>query len=252
MAPSVFALLRRGAGEAAIGKVYAANTRGAIAGVVLAVHVGLPLLGLKGTLLLGSLIDAALGLALLRVFEVRKRVAFATVACAVLFLAAVLAVELDANKMTAGVFRHGELAASRDARILFNKDGKTATVHLVKYPEATSLRTNGKSDGSINLDRDGVRGTDEITMVLTAALPLALKPELKSAAVIGIGTGLTTHPLLQSLRIERVDTIEIEAAMAEASRGFIPRNSGAFAEPVRSIVICDPKTLFAAPDRCCA
>ena len=30
-------LLRRGAGEAAIGKVYAANTLGAIAGVVLAV-----------------------------------------------------------------------------------------------------------------------------------------------------------------------------------------------------------------------
>ena len=243
------ALLRRGAGEAAIGKVYAANTLGAIAGVVLAVHVGLPLLGLKGTLLLGSLIDAALGLALLRVFEVRKRVAFATVACAVLFLAAVLAVRLDANKMTAGVFRHGELAASRDARILFNKDGKTATVHLVKYPEATSLRTNGKSDGSINLDRDGVRGTDEITMVLTAALPLALKPELKSAAVIGIGTGLTTHTLLQSLGIERVDTVEIEAAMAEASRGFMPRNSGAFADPRGSIVIDDAKTFFAAHDR---
>src|SRR5437016_2637724 len=200
-------------------------------------------------LLLGSLIDAALGLALLRVFEVKKRVAFAAVACAVLFLAVVLAVELDANKMTAGVFRHGELAASRDARILFNKDGKTATVHLVKYPEATSLRTNGKSDGSINLDRDGVRGTDEITMVLSAALPLALKPELKSAAVIGIGTGLTTHTLLQSLGIERVDTVEIEAAMAEASRGFMPRNSGAFADPRGSIVIDDAKTFFAAHDR---
>ena len=37
------ALLRRGAGEAAIGQVYAANTLGAIAGVLLAVHVGLPL-----------------------------------------------------------------------------------------------------------------------------------------------------------------------------------------------------------------
>src|SRR5256885_12380533 len=126
------ALLRRGAGEAAIGKVYAANTLGAIAGVVLAVHVGLPLLGLKGTLLLGSLIDAALGLALLRVFEVKKRVAFAAVACAVLFLAVVLAVELDANKMTAGGFRHGELAPSRDPRIPLNKDGQTPTGPPVK------------------------------------------------------------------------------------------------------------------------
>jgi predicted membrane-bound spermidine synthase len=243
------ALLRRGAGEAAIGQVYAANTLGAIAGVVLAVHVGLPLLGLKGTLVLGSLIDAALGLALLRVFEVKARVAFAAVACAVPFLAVVLGVELDANKMTAGVFRSGELAASRDATILFNRDGKTATVHLVKYAEATSLRTNGKSDGSINLDSDGARGTDEITMVLTAALPLALKPESKSAAVIGIGTGLTTHTLLQSLGIERVDTVEIESAMAEASRGFMPRNSGAFADPRGTIAIDDAKTFFAARNR---
>src|SRR3970282_446292 len=44
------ALLRRGAGEAAIGQVYAANTLGAIAGVILAVHARLPLLRLKGTL----------------------------------------------------------------------------------------------------------------------------------------------------------------------------------------------------------
>ena len=48
------ALLRRGAGEAAIGQVYAANTLGAIAGVLLAVHIGLPLLGLKGTLIAGQ------------------------------------------------------------------------------------------------------------------------------------------------------------------------------------------------------
>src|SRR4029077_3064752 len=59
------ALLRAGAGERAIGQVYAANTLGAIAGVLAAVHLGLPLLGLKGTLICGALIDAILGLALL-------------------------------------------------------------------------------------------------------------------------------------------------------------------------------------------
>ena len=242
------ALLRRGAGESAIGQVYAANTLGAIAGVVLAVHVGLPVLGLKGTLIAGGLIDVALGLALLHFFLPRQ-VPFIAALCAALFIAVGAGVELDANKMTAGVFRHGELAASRDARVLFNKDGKTATVHLVKYPEATSLRTNGKSDGSINLDRDGTRGSDEITMVLTAALPLALRPDARSAAVIGIGTGLTTHTLLQSLSIERVETIEIESAMAEAARGFMPRNSGAFADPRGAILIDDAKSFFSTQRR---
>lgn len=243
------ALLRRGAGEAAIGRVYAANTLGAIAGVVLAVHAGLPLLGLKGTLIAGALVDAALGLALLGGLAPRRQVRFAAAASAALFLAAGLAFELDANKMTAGVFRHGELESSRDAAILFKKDGKTATVHLVKYAEATSLRTNGKSDGSINLDAQGERGSDEITMVLTGALPLALAPAAKNAAVIGIGTGLTTHTLLQSLTIERVETIEIESAMAEASRGFLPRNSGAFADPRGAILIDDAKTFFSTHDR---
>src|SRR3989440_280882 len=152
------ALMRRGAGEAAIGQVYAANTLGAIAGVMLAVHFGLPVLGLKGTLIAGSLIDTALGLLLLYVFFSKARLRFAAAACVAVFLAVSLGVKLDANKMTAGVYRHGELAASREATVLFGADGKTATVHLVKYPEATSLRTNGKSDGSINLDGADPRG----------------------------------------------------------------------------------------------
>src|SRR5688500_15799841 len=73
------ALLRRGAGEAAIGEVYAANTLGAIAGVLIAVHIGLPMLGLKGTLLAGAAIDVALGILLL---STRKRsMAIAAAAC---------------------------------------------------------------------------------------------------------------------------------------------------------------------------
>jgi spermidine synthase len=241
------ALLRRGGGEAAIGRVYAANTLGAIAGVVLAVHLGLPLLGLKFTLLAGCLVDAVLGITLLLLFSSKKNTwKFVTAICAAIFVALGALVHLDAHKMTAGVFRHGELATSRDAKILFAKDGKTATVHLVQYADATSLRTNGKSDGSITLDRDAVRGSDEITMVLTAALPLALNPDTRRAAVIGIGTGLTTHTLLQSLAIEHVDTVEIEAAMAEAARGFMPRNSGAFADPRGRLLIDDAKSFFSA------
>ena len=243
------ALLRRGAGEAAIGRVYAANTLGAIAGVVLAVHAGLPAIGLKGTLISACLVDCALGLMLLWFFDSRKFLAYGSAACAILFLAVGTGVELDANKMTAGVFRRGELASSRDAVVLFKQDGKTATVHLVRYPEAISLRTNGKSDGSINTDPGAERGSDEITMVLTGALPLALNPGAKSAAVIGIGTGLTTHTLLQSLDIERVETVEIESAMAQASRGFLPRNSGAYADPRGVILIDDAKTFFSTRNR---
>jgi spermidine synthase len=246
------ALLRREAGERAIGQVYAANTLGAIAGVLLAVHIGLPGLGLKGAIVAGSLVDAGLGLALLYVFVApRKTVALAALVSVALFLPIGVAFKLDVNKMTAGVFRHGDLESSREAKILYAKDGKTSTVHLAQYGSAYSIRTNGKSDGSINMtgEEESDRGSDEITMILTAAVPLALKPEAKSAAVIGIGTGLTTHTLLQSLTIERVETVEIEAAMAEASRGFMPRNSAAFLDPRSRILIDDAKTFFSSHNR---
>jgi predicted membrane-bound spermidine synthase len=247
------ALLRRGAGERAIGQVYAANTLGAIAGVLLAVHLGLPYLGLKGTLIAGALVDALLGIALLHRFAPgtggRRQLAAAAAGCLLAFLPLALLFELNPNKLTAGVFRHGDLSTSADARILYAKDGKTATVHLAGYGDTYSIRTNGKSDGSINMDRDGLRGSDEITMVLTGVLPLALKPETRNAAVIGIGTGLTMHALLQSLSVERVETVEIEAAMAEAARGFAPRNSSAFADPRGSIVIDDAKTFFSTRGR---
>ena len=122
-------------------------------------------------------------------------------------------------------------------------------MHLVGYGEVYSIRTNGKSDGSINMDRASARGSDEVTMVLTGAIPLALKPDAKSAAVIGIGTGLTMHALLQSLTLERVETVEIEAVMAEAARGFAPRNASAFADPRGAILIDDAKTFFSTRNR---
>ena len=247
------ALLRRGAGESAIGRVYAANTLGAIAGVLLAVHVGLPMLGLKGSMVAGSLVDAALGLALLwRFVPARRPFAIAALACVMLFMPIALFWQMDINKMTAGVFRHGDLESSRGARVLYQKDGKTSTVHLIDYSGTYSIRTNGKSDGSITMDSasgDRTVGSDEVTMVLTGAIPLALKPHAKSAAVIGIGTGLTMHTLLQSLEIERVETVEIEAAMAEASRGFSPRNGAAFADPRGSIIIDDAKSFFSTHNR---
>ncbi len=60
-----FVLLKGGAGERSIGAVYATNTVGAILGVFLAVPVGLPLLGLKATLIIGAALDIGLGVLLL-------------------------------------------------------------------------------------------------------------------------------------------------------------------------------------------
>jgi predicted membrane-bound spermidine synthase len=256
-----YALLARGHGERSIGAVYAANTLGAIAGVVFAAHVGMPLLGLKGLIAVGAALDIGLGLLLLWRLAVsgflQQRGAAplpagltsgATVAALIALVTVGLTVSLDPYKMASGVFRRGDLYSASDAELKFYRDGKTASVSLMQFREGLSLRTNGKSDGAINLE-DGPRISDEVTMVLTAAVPLAHKPDAKTAAIIGIGTGLTTHTMLASPALERVDTIEIEPAMAEAARGFAARNASAFADPRSRIVFDDAKTYFSTHNR---
>jgi hypothetical protein len=131
----------------------------------------------------------------------------------------------------------------------FHRDGKTATVSLMDFGASRSLRTNGKSDGAINMDPNGARISDEVTMTLTAVIPLAYKPDATRAAIIGIGTGLTTHTLLGSSALRSVETIEIEPAMAEASRRFAPINSNAFADPRSHIIFDDAKTFFSTHNR---
>lgn len=64
-----------------------------------------------------------------------------------------------------------------------------------------------------------------------------------------MGTGLTTHTLLANAGLTRVDTIEIEPAMAEASRLFAPVNASTFADPRSNIVFDDAKTYFSTHNR---
>ena len=241
-----YALLRRGYGEKSIGAVYAANTLGAILGVFAAAHLGLPLLGLKNLIAAGASIDAVLGVYLLWRATRAQGYRIPALAGSVVALALVLAfgvVQFDVHRMVSGVFRHGAIYTAADIKTLFYRDGKTATVSLVEFQEGTSIRTNAKSDGAINL-KPGARISDEVTMVLTAVLPLAIKPEAKNAAIIGMGTGLTVHTMLANSKIESVDTIEIEPAMIAASRGFNARNANAYADPRNTFRIDDAKTFF--------
>src|SRR6202034_1840433 len=55
-------LMRRGGGERAIGWIYSANTLGAIAGVLVTIHVLMPEIGVKGVILGGAGIHIMLGL----------------------------------------------------------------------------------------------------------------------------------------------------------------------------------------------
>lgn len=249
-----FILLRGRLGERAIGTVYAWNTAGAIAGVLVAVHVGLPQLGIKGTLIAGAAIDILLGVALLvrggTTLRARGALAFAAVGVLAVALAPWV-LEIDPRRAIAGVYRSGIAAIGDDQEILFHRDGKTASVSVVRVADSlVSIKTNGKPDGSANIfDRGDWISADEATMVLSAALPLARVPDARDVAVIGYGTGLTTAAFLDMPTIATVDTIEIEPAMIEGARHFLPLTERAYGDPRGRLVIDDAKSFFAKAGR---
>lgn len=244
-----FILMRRGHGERSIGAVYAANTVGAIAGILFAIHLGMPHLGLKGLITFGAGLDIALGLVLFWSTSATRgslrAPALTTAACACAVAATLIFVKLDPYKMASGVYRHGSLLSPENNQLIYHKDGKTATVTLALLNnEVMNIRTNGKVDAGIAIDPNGEAAMDEVTMILAAAIPMSLHPEARTAANIGMGSGLTTHTLLGNPRMDRVDTVEIEEGMVEAARNFGPRVELAYEDPRSRIFIDDAKTFF--------
>lgn len=302
------ALLRQGRGEKVIGQVYAFNTVGAIVGVLAAVHVLMPMLGLKYALLVAAVVDVGLGVWLLwpggvvgvragsrawrptvathqgqRVATHRESrvashqeqeqvptqqdqvatdrepvVSYRGAALAVgLGVAGVIAsvalVRFDPLVLSSSVYRHGGARLHDSAKMLFFKDGQTATVSVFETDRGAgpvrSIATNGKVDAGMTVSVDQEPSGDESTMVLLGALPLALGHGFERVGVIGFGSGLTTHTLLGDPRVGQVETVEIEPAMVEGAKLFGDRVSRAYTDPRSHIVIDDAKAHFAGSGR---
>src|SRR5229473_1729106 len=112
-----FYLLKRGHGEASVGQVYAANTVGAIAGVFFAVHLGMPLLGLKHLLSLGGVLDALLGVVLLLRaggFPRRSVPLSLSAAGALVMAVPIFLLRLDPRQLASGVYRYGAIPSGTE------------------------------------------------------------------------------------------------------------------------------------------
>ncbi|MCX7033554.1 MAG: spermine synthase [Arenimonas sp.] len=248
------ALLRRGGGEASIGRVYAANTLGAIIGVALAVHVLIPMLGVQLAVTLAALVDIVLGFVLLRMAaagapaKAARYPVLAAISVGVLALSLVTG-RMDPRTQVSGVFRHGRASLEDSAQVVYLRDGKTSTVSVYLQGSAATIATNGKSDATLELDINRPALPDEITMLMAAALPLAIHPKPESIAVIGWGSGLTTHTLLGSPVPTQVDSIEIERAMHVGARQFGERVRLAYDDPRSVLHVDDARTFFSSGKR---
>ncbi|MGZ3500823.1 MAG: fused MFS/spermidine synthase [Gemmatimonadaceae bacterium] len=254
-------LYHDGAHEAAIGEVYAANTAGSIVGVQLAGLALLPLLGVKFLVISGAALDVAIGLVLLYV-AFRRAVTPQAQTVPTLLFASILVlvvgastVRFDRSLLASGVYRFGGLPEPGEFRMIFYKDGRTSSVSVRGTKDGYRvLSTNGKPDASVpgdwlappaaRMKRESLVD-DMSTQVLLPLIAIAHVPQAKSAAVIGQGSGMTSHFLLGSPTLRQLATIEIEPEMIRASRAFRPANNRVFNDRRSRFVVDDARSYFA-------
>jgi predicted membrane-bound spermidine synthase len=258
-------LVLGGVGEKAIGQVYSWNTFGSIIGVSLAALILLPAIGLKALVTTGALLDMAVGLVVLFAIARQTPAAMrvAVTATAVWLLTALVVVvspAFDRHLMLSGVYRFGTVPARGSREVLYYRDGRTATVSTERIVQTGEvfIATNGKSDGALSSywfepcaegkPKQPLRG-DAATLALAALITLAHKPTAEVGAVIGQGTGMSSHLLLGSTALKELYTIEIEPEMIRASREFYPANRRDFDDPRSQYVVDDAKSYFAAAGR---
>ncbi|MGE0040029.1 MAG: fused MFS/spermidine synthase [Vicinamibacterales bacterium] len=224
-----------------LGLIYSVNTLGAIAGALLSGFVLVPWLGLHDTIrvVVVTATVAAGALALAGAAGGRGRVV-AVAAAALALGAGVWLPGWNPLLLSSGAYKYAPALTGRDlqtaltaGRLLYYREGATATVAVRDLAGTRSLAIDGKVDAS--------NAGDMLTQRMLAHVPLLLHPDPKRVAILGLGSGVTlgsalTHP------IEQAVVLEISPEVVEASRFFEAENHGALADPRTRLVVGDGRT----------
>src|SRR5205809_1225528 len=239
-----------------VGRAYALNTLGSIAGAVLTGFVLVVMLGTDLTLRIGVAINAAAALTL-AVLAARgvaegsaqhRRLRLRVLGAG--SLASVgLAVALAAPRWSTRLIDLGpsiyarqpmnaaaveDFLAHRGVRQLAFKEGWNATVSVWESGPGRTLKINGKADASDHGDMD--------TEILLGLAPAAARPGAARALVIGYGSGVTTRVLAGVPGVERVRVVEIEPAVLAMSRFFLHVNDTVLARSNVSVAVDDARS----------
>ena len=243
--PLLVALLGRGGRRIGrdVGRAYAWNTLGAIAGSLAGGLGALRLLGAVAAWRLAVVLLVVLALLFLVLSPMRER---RRLGRATLFCAAALLL-LTTTGPTA-FWRHSPIGAGRvvldagspwpldeavrakNRAILWSEDGIESSLAAEAVAEYSFL-VNGKADGSAR--------TDAPTQVMGGLIGAALHPHPRSALVIGLGTGSTAGWLARVPGIERVDVVEIEPAVRRVAVDCAPVNQQVLRNPKVTVMAGD-------------
>jgi spermidine synthase len=238
---------------AAVGRLYATNTLGAILGAMIVGFVLIPVVGTKTTLLGVASIAAAMGIAFVTAGPRPRWLAPLGAAAAILVAAGVaLAPPWNYQDLHTGVAeplggQSGAALAQIDAltdtreKLLFQREGATASVLVREDPQKTrklviNSRTNASDDAS-----------DMATQVLLAQLPFLFAPHTERVFVVGWGSGVTVGSAAHTAT-GRVTAVELEPAVVEASAFFQHVNLDPLRNPRVRLFEDDARHILVASD----
>jgi len=231
----------------AVGRIYAVNTLGAIVGAVLAGFVLIPILGSETTLLGMCVVGAFMGLLFAWTRESPRWLALASVPVLLgVGVGAVIQPVWQKKPLTYGPFQAFHLREGPEAlthptdRLLYFREGQTATVAVFQRGPARSLVINGRVNASDLL-------TDMPTQVLSAQIPLLFAPRTDDVLVVGWGSGVTVGSVLRG-GVQRVTAMELEPAVVEASRFFEHVNHQPLLDPRLALYHGDARHILSASD----
>jgi len=239
-----------------VGRAYALNTLGSIAGAVLTGFVLVVALGTDLTLRLGLLVSAAAALTLAALAargvaegsaqhrRLRTRVLGAGALASAGLVAALGAPRWSTRLIDLGPAIYARepmdraavetFLGHRGARQLAYREGRNATVSVWESGPGRSLKVNGKADASDHGDMD--------TEIMLGLAPVAARPQATTALVIGYGSGVTARVLADVPGMQRVRVVEIEPAVLAMSRFFEHVNDTVLARPGVSAVVDDARS----------
>ena len=205
-----------------IGRLYAANSIGAIAGSLIAGFTLLPALGAHRAALPIIVLQMAVGLYIVARSRGLKWMSYLVPVPLAAVLVLVLRPPADPRLLYGGGYLYFKQYQEKGGRqvplkswtLLYHKDGPGGTITVTRSEDETFtlLAIDGKVDGS-NVP------ADMNTQSLLAHVPMLLHGAPEDVLIIGLGTG-TTYANALAYPVRRVQCVEISPQVIEASTFF--------------------------------
>lgn len=232
-----------------VGTVFSVNTIGTVLGSLSAGLILIPIIGVRHAIEVGLLLNlaGAVVLTLADTYSPKvRRVSLVGLAGVAAMFIVVAGSDWNQLVTLSGVFRQFGNSKPppqtfaefeqvvRSNRVLWYREGASATVGVLEYPGTNSPQTvlmiNGKADASSEGDLP--------TQVLLGQVPMLFHPNPDTVLVIGFGSGVTagsvlTHP------VRYVEGVEISPEVIAAASYFDHVNNRPLADPRMHLAIDD-------------